>query len=139
MNLSDSLDLEEKAVMGVLVVAEFKSVVIMEVVPLLDVQSPIFRGSGSHFCTKFGCSSRTVGRTCSATSRTCFSLNFTYEECNLAKIFGALKLSEVRIRHFFESIYQTRSILRKRHFWGFSCSPNKNLTSKLRRNHFWVH
>ncbi len=54
MNLSDSLDFDEKPAMGVLVVAEFESVVKIEVVPLLEVKCPIFGGFGPRFCTRLG-------------------------------------------------------------------------------------
>ncbi len=49
MNLSDSLDLKEKAAMVVLVVVEFESVIKIEVVPLLEAQCPLFGGSGPLF------------------------------------------------------------------------------------------
>ncbi len=89
-------------------VAEFEFVVKIEVVPLLEVKCPIFGGSGPLLCTKFGCSSRSVGSTGSATTPKCFLSNFTFGECYLAKIFGALKLSEVHLERFSEYIYQIR-------------------------------
>ncbi len=67
----------------------------------------IFECSGPHFCKKSGPNSRTVGRTNTATSPSCFSSNITKGWSTFAKIFKWVQISErdlTIVRTFFSTI-----------------------------------
>ncbi len=66
--LSNLLDLNEMAAKGVFEVAEFESIV--------KIESGHPWVSGPHFCKKFEPESRIIGCRDSATSPSCFLLNF---------------------------------------------------------------
>ncbi len=62
-----------------------------------NVSGTNFAGTGTHFCTKFGNNSITVGRTVSGSSPSCSSSNFTYKEGKLKKIFEILQFSRMTL------------------------------------------
>ncbi len=69
--------------------------------PSSNLGGTIFRVSGHNFHTKFWHNSRTVNRTVSASSPSCFPSNFTSGCCTWVKIYETCKSSKMALREFF--------------------------------------